>query len=172
MSLAMLPSTHLVAMHQCEYGLATPSNTDKSVMAPALKPTIWLTNSSIMAGQLDEKCRGNHAHQHLTGGRCKNAAFYPIPLVRAILKGISLQAINNSKNVKEEEETRQIYAMPMPALGKGQQQEEFGPVHKSTVPKVHGGSMPVDYNEENSNVHTWTNTRGGSSHTTFDQGSY
>ena len=36
----------------------------------------------------------------------------------------------------------------MPTLGKGQQQEGFGPVHKSSVPKVHGSSMPVAYNEE------------------------
>ena len=74
-ALASKPSVHLVTMHQCQYGLVTPSHDEPGKMVPALRPTKWLTNSSIMASQLDKKCKFDHKHQHLVGGRCKDAAF-------------------------------------------------------------------------------------------------
>ena len=45
-----------------------------------------------MAAQLNNICKRDHVHQPLEGGRCRDAAFYPAPLVRAILKGMVLQA--------------------------------------------------------------------------------
>ena len=38
-----------------------------------------------MSRQLSNRCTKDHVHQPLVGGRCKNAAMYPLPLVRAIL---------------------------------------------------------------------------------------
>ena len=87
-ALARMPFNFLVTMDQCQYGLLTPSDDDRSKMVPALKPTKWLTNSQIMSEQLNKRSDGSHQHQHLTGARCKDAAYYPIPLVRAMLKGI------------------------------------------------------------------------------------
>ena len=81
-----LPGIEYVDMDQCQYGLLTPSDADRSKLVPALKPTKWLTNSQVMSEQLSKRCDGSHQHQHLTGGRCKDAAFYPLPLVRSILK--------------------------------------------------------------------------------------
>ena len=43
-------------------------------------------------------------HQHLVGGRCAAAAFYPLPLLRAILRGIRDQALVQRKAEEEEEE--------------------------------------------------------------------
>ena len=37
---------------------------------------------------LDKRCDRSHRHQHLSGGRAAEAAFYPLPLIRAILKGM------------------------------------------------------------------------------------
>ena len=76
-SFARYPLAHVVVGHQCQYGLVTPSAADKTKMSPALKPTRFLTNSKVMADQLCKKCPGNHTHQPLEGGRCRDAALYP-----------------------------------------------------------------------------------------------
>ena len=43
------PFTQVVTCDQCRYGLVTPSAEDSSVMLPAMKPTICMTNSYSMA---------------------------------------------------------------------------------------------------------------------------
>ena len=120
-ALSRLPSVYLVTGHQCQYGLVTPSDDDRSKMLPALSPTKFLTNSQVMSEQLNKKCDGSHSHQHLAGGRCKDAAFYPLPLVRAILKGIALQAALNAKVMDSVEETMKVFAMPMLSTHKASQ---------------------------------------------------
>ena len=85
------PTGQAVVGDQCRYGLVTPSQYDKDTMVPAMKPTRFMTNASSMAGQLNLRCKRNYEHQRLVGNRCKDAAFYPMPLVKAMLKGISLQ---------------------------------------------------------------------------------
>ena len=132
-ALSRLPYVHVVTADQCMYGLLTPSDADRSELIPALKPTKWMTNSQIMSEQLNTRCDKSHDHQHLTGGRCKDAAFYPLPLVRAILKGIELQSAVSRLSSK-------VFAMPMPNVHPISK-EEFGPPHKSSVPKVGGGTM-------------------------------
>ena len=90
--ICQLPSTYLVTADQCAYGLVTPSEHDRSVMAPALKPKKFLTNSEIMSRQLSDRCTKDHVHQALVGGRCRGASWYPVPLVQAILRGITMQS--------------------------------------------------------------------------------
>ena len=51
-----------------------------------MKPTRFLSSSPHMTAQLDRQCDRSHAHQHLTGGRCADAAFYPLPLIQAMIK--------------------------------------------------------------------------------------
>ena len=147
-ALSRLPMVNVVTMHQCQYGLVTPSSEDPEKLVPAMKPTRWMTNSLVMAQQLQKKCDGSHKHQHLVGGRCKDASFYPIPLVKAILKGISLQRIVSTKASSFEEEQMKVHAMPM-LHGSPTPQSDFGPPHKSTVPKMNGGKLPVVYEECN-----------------------
>ena len=43
----------------------------------------------------------------MTGGRCAEAAFYPLPLIRAILKGI--RATHVADKAKEEDRTSKAY---------------------------------------------------------------
>ena len=87
---------HLVKAHQCQFGLSTPGPDGEPM--PALKPTKFMTNSVPMAKVLSRTCKWDHVHQPLTSGRCAAAAFYPMPLVRAMIKGIRLQK-NMSKSV-------------------------------------------------------------------------
>ena len=53
-----------------------------------MKPTKSMSNSQQMLRQLSKRCDHSHEHQPLVGGRCADAAFYPLPLIRAILNGI------------------------------------------------------------------------------------
>ena len=80
------PKSRVVTSDQCEYGLVTP-NAD-GVPTPAKKPTSWATSSAQMAARLSKWCGGGHAHQPLLSGRAKHAAFYPLPLVTEILRGM------------------------------------------------------------------------------------
>ena len=90
---------------QCMYGLKTWGNGRAQPVA-AKKPTKFMTNSQAMANQLNKRCRGDHEHQHLVGNRCAAAAFYPTPLVKAMIRGIALQSV-------EDRRLGCINAMPM-----------------------------------------------------------
>ena len=68
---------------QCQYGLLTPSSGGE--MLPAKKPTKWASSSLPMLARFSKRCPGDHEHQHLTGGRATQAAFYPPPSVTNIL---------------------------------------------------------------------------------------
>ena len=107
-----------ITAHQCQYGLVTPSAENKEVTMPALKPTRFITNSQCMANQLSRRCGREHVHQPLVGNRCRDAAYYPLPLVKAMLRGIALQATEDKKLHR-----RPIAAMPMKFEKRGHQQE-------------------------------------------------
>ena len=76
----------LVKADQCQYGLTTPSRDGKRL--PAMKPTNFLTNAPQLAALLQKRCDHSHRHQALEGNRCADAAFYPLDLVRTILRGM------------------------------------------------------------------------------------
>ena len=48
---------------------------------------------------LQKRCDRQHEHQALVGGRCAAAAFYPLCLIRTIIKGI--RKTNNVMRAKE-----------------------------------------------------------------------
>ena len=116
-------SSLLVKAGQCAYGLHTPSEAGPSVMAPALKP---MPCASAMVG-----------------GRCKDAAMYPAPLVQAILRGIALQ----SKEGKMMDHDR-IYAMPMSYSSSPPRKWEFGPATYSSIPAGNGGTVPIMFDPQ------------------------
>ena len=45
-----------------------------------------------MVGMLGKRCDRSNRHQSLVGRRCADAAFYPLPLIRAMSKGIKATA--------------------------------------------------------------------------------
>ena len=55
------------------------------------KPTGFMTNATAIAEILLEKCRGDHSHVTLVGGRARVAEVYPDELCFRILKGLLRQ---------------------------------------------------------------------------------
>lgn len=119
---------------------------------PAKKTTRFMTSSNHMVAQLSRKCPGDHDHQHLIGGRCAAAAFYPLPLVRAILRGIRNTAVAEGKQAQEEEEYMHMIqalasengSFPLePKLPEVLMPKEE--VKRSTIKKASGGYLSISY---------------------------
>ena len=148
-ALARRCGVHAVVADQCMYGLVTKGpNGD---MLPAMKPTRFLTSSPQMAARLSKRCKKEHVHQHLVGGRCFNASFYPLGLIRAILLGIrdTADAAKWMRHRRSESEEI-IYAVQeatsvIPGI-KGATTQCLG---KSTVLGTDGTTHEILFKEEN-----------------------
>ena len=127
------------------YGLETLSAVDKSP-APAMKPTGFMTSSIHMARQLQRRCDHSHVHQQLVGGRCKDASYYPLPLIRAMQQGMRDTTVAESKDRHEQEELVQTLS----AIGDNptqlpEIQMPREPVKTSQIKKTGGGYMNISY---------------------------
>ena len=110
---------HAVAVDLCRFGLKTSKG------APALKPTLLLTNIEELATVLHRRCEGFHkSHQPLLAGEAALAAKYTPAFVDAILRGLRqhvqswVKAHNSSSDyweVKDEEVIRH-HRVPRRAL--------------------------------------------------------
>ena len=54
--------------------------------------------------RLQARCDHSHVHQQLSGGRCKDAAYYLLPLIRAILRDIHDTGLAGVKLAEEYDE--------------------------------------------------------------------
>ena len=97
LALIRSPLVHTVVAGQRMYGLTTPAEGSTSERLPALKPTKFTTNSVFMRDHLSLRRDKSHVRQPLVGGRCLDAAFYPLQLVEAILQGMALTADHDAK---------------------------------------------------------------------------
>ena len=79
-----MPGVILVRADLCQYGLEMQ---DSQGTAPVKKPTGFLTNSALVAGELGRVCDNTHRHVVLEGRRCKRAQVYPRQLCDAICRG-------------------------------------------------------------------------------------
>ena len=113
-----------------------------------MKPTRFLTSSSEMAEGLDKRCDRSHRHQHLVGGRAAAAAFYPLPLVRAILRGI--RATADAERFRDEGKAERLeYAHAM-ASTQGSVPPRGGDEFPSShITRTNGGKIKVDYTDDN-----------------------
>ena len=149
-NIASHPRVQTVVGDQGMYGLVTPSEIDSSQMMPAMKATRSMSNSKIMLDLLSRRCDRSHVHQPLTGGRCKDAAFYLDPLVKAILKGMTVQKEQDRQLIMAlEEEIGPMNAMPMQSPIPKDSDYKFGKAKVSKIPKVHGRSVPIVFNQSN-----------------------
>ena len=80
------PRVSTTVSDQCEYSLLTPGPNGKPT--PAMKPTRWASSSSHMLKRLCTPCKRHHVHQHLVGGRAKDAENYSPELMIEILRGM------------------------------------------------------------------------------------
>ena len=127
------------------YALETPSAAYKSP-APATKPTKFMTSSIHMARQLQRRCDHSFVHQQLEGGRCEDAAYYPLPVICAMLQGVRDTRVAESKDRHEQEELVQTLS----AIGDhpARLPEVHAPrqaAQTSKTPKTGGGYMNINY---------------------------
>ena len=54
-----------------------------------------------------KRCGHSHIHQQLVGGRCKDVAYDPLPMMRAMLRGINDTTTAKGKDHKEWEDVAQ-----------------------------------------------------------------
>ena len=80
------PRVKTTVSDQCEYGLVTWTN--DGGIAAAKKPTRWATTSDQMIQRLSKRCSGKHRHEPLLAGRAAHAAFYHLPRITEILRGV------------------------------------------------------------------------------------
>ena len=137
-----------VKTDQCQFGLETKADGGGKKLAK--KPTRFMSNSRAMLRELDRQCQGGHEHQHLMAGRAAAAAFYPVKLLRAIVRGMA-----NTKaevdGVKALENDNWDMAMKISKTTndgcKSAADVSIGT--SSTIPLKGGGSHKVDYRTEN-----------------------
>ena len=80
------PRVSTTVSDQCEYGLLTPGPNGEPT--PAIKPTRWASSSPHMLKRLSTRCKRDHIHQHLVGGRAKDAENYSPKIILEILRGM------------------------------------------------------------------------------------
>ena len=61
------------------------------------KPTGFMSSSKCVCDELNKKCRNDHTHIPLMGGRAAGAAIYPKELCEAICRGIVRQKQEDGK---------------------------------------------------------------------------
>ena len=148
MALAKNPCVHVVVGDQCQYGLE--AKTPDGGKLPALKPTRFMTSSQCMANRLSLRCSREHEHQQLVGGRCKDAAFYPLGLIKAMLMGMKDQSDLDNSTAHLVKESRDLVnavtssAGSLPTIG-----NTGGNELSSSVPYVNGGKCIIGYKNEN-----------------------
>ena len=145
-SLAQDPSIHIVTGDQCMYGLVTPSENGETM--PARKSTTFMTSSRPMADLLGKRCDKSHTHQPLVGGRCKDAAFYPLKLIQTILRGVAATRDATEAIDRAGQEHKDLIHSIMAVGGQIPKAGEGDPF-KSSIPRVAGGNVQVTYTDVN-----------------------
>ena len=112
----------------------------------AKKPTKFMSSSPHMLKQLEFKCDRSHFHQILEGSRCADAAFYPIELVRAILKRIQgTTEAEKHRHAEFLEERKKLAALVCAARKAEPVAKESGIIGKTKVKKLGGGTLDIDF---------------------------
>ena len=102
-----------------------------------------------MTAKLSRQCDKSHAHQQLVGGRAHDAAFYPLPLIRAICAGI--QATRNADHQRLQclmDRTDFIQSVTDSA-GTIPRGDALTEAPASSVKRSAGGVLPIGYHQEN-----------------------
>ena len=136
---------HTVVAHQCMYGLTTPVSKKEGTRLPAMKPTRFMSNSFHMTQKLSKKCDKTHQHQHLVGGRAADAAFYPIPLIKAILSGIQATRDADQCRIQTVLDRSDLIQSISNSAGTIPHEGNCDEILQSSVKRVTGGVLPIGY---------------------------
>ena len=131
-----------VVAGQCQYGLSTKEKNGQPM--PAMKPTRFMTNSTQMAEMLQKRCERQHEHQALVGGRIAAAAFYPLGLKRAIIKGI-----RKTKNARRAKEGEKKLINSTEVEGDKEVEVDISSFKVSPIKKSAGGHAEVIWEDSN-----------------------
>ena len=138
-----MPGVYCVRADQCAFGLQTHGPDGKPMYAK--KPTRFLTNSLAMARMLQRLCDKSHKHQQLSGGRCADAAFYPLELIRSMIRGMSEQEqLDSARKSEMEENAIMMNALTSKSVPSSKRPSDTE-LRKSVVKKTNGTSIPVTY---------------------------
>ena len=108
-----------------------------------------LLSSLASLKEMAVTCDKSHVHQPLISGRCANAAFYPIKLIRTILQGIRATKDAEDAIRHTQQAHRDMINSISSAAGNIPTDDSDHVVHTSEVPKVEGGKMHVRYDSSN-----------------------
>ena len=115
-----------------------------------MKPTRFLTSSQPMAEGLGRRCDRSHTHQHLVGGRAAEAALDPIPLIRAILKG--MRATTDWEACRRSTHDGQTELIHGSSFNQGTipfRSNPSEPVPTSQITRTNGGKVEIDFQDWN-----------------------
>ena len=147
LAIRQMEGVGVVRGDQCMFGLTTKgASADEKRLAK--KPTKFMSSSPHMLKQLEKKCDRSHSHQILEGARCADAAFYPLQLVRTLLRGIRDTKAAESKKI-------QLMKSLIPDGEVDESEDRVLAVADTTgaarvhVTKVGGGHIQLDWDERN-----------------------
>ena len=147
-ALAKSLNVYVAKCDQCQFGLLTKS-ADGQGKSLAMKPTMFMTSSQAMAECLDRKCDRSHVHQHLEGGRAAEAAFYPLALIRAILRGIRATADAENRVTDSKIEQRELINAMSMSHGAVPMPQSHVELPSSFITRTNGGKIKINYGDEN-----------------------
>ena len=130
---------------QCMFGLTTRgASADEKRLAK--KPTKFMSSSPHMVRQLEKKCDRSNSHQILEGARCADAAFYPIKLIRAILKGIQdTTEAERHRHAEFLEDLKKVAALVCAARRREADEKVSEVIGKTKVKKLGGEVIDVEF---------------------------
>ena len=117
--------------------------------AASLNPTRVMSNAMPMLRKLQAVCRDSHKHQPLLGGRAAHAAFYPLPLSKAILEGMAA-TVQKEKSVTGMREAEYDVSLNMSLVAAATESPDK-PAQEMVgeIPKQSGGSVRTVYDMNN-----------------------
>ena len=122
------------------FDLMTPSGDGTAL---AMKPTRFMSNSPQMIQCLSRTCDKSHTHQPLAGGRCAAAAFYPLPLVRAILEGMRATTEHIERVKAQSMDCNSIISAVTSAASTIPMDSDATTILGSSIKRASGGVLPI-----------------------------
>ena len=107
-----------------------------------------MSNSIPMLRKLYGMCPRDHKHQPLLGGRASHAAFYPLPLLQAILEGMN-DTEQASQSVATMVESEYDVSLSMSLCSAVSSLEPESQEMVGSIPKESGGSVQIKYEMKN-----------------------
>lgn len=108
-----------------------------------------MSNSVYMTAKHLKQCDKSHVHQQLVGGRAHDAAFYPLPLIRAMLSGIQATRDADQQRLQLVHDKMNFIQSVTDSAGTVPIDDDFSEALGFSVKRAAGGVLPMGYHSEN-----------------------